>query len=464
MEEINYQPIETYLGNSQENSLDIINYKKSKSNSEEKASDSKSDVEVDITSSNKVESKKENNKSKENILLNIDTLQSLRISHSIEKSKNCQSLIDIINKSNYNFEDNNENDMNTINKHNNKELDSFNTNKGVFNSNYKNKNSFFSNESNIKHSNKKINININTNNNDTSAMTKNSNVNNKNLESKSKIKFTSFSLGDKNKEKFKDIYSNYSNNCNNKNISSFKYNIEEMFKEKFEERTKPKFKNSDISAKTAITKNNNSNAEKNEGKMKPKTLEHKNKIFLINFDSNYLNNTNNDSINEKKIDKKEKATDYFENFDNNIKKKELCFLNIDKNNQHSKENIDDIDEDIDYVNTNNKNIEDEKSNELIVGMFGGKPDSSLEEDSNSKNVVISELDINISNSIKKNNLNNKKLSNEEIKLNNFNLEKAIEANLIKGNFNINNFESFKLKDISKEINDKNLYSKQTKNK
>ena len=144
MEEINYRPIETYLGNSQENSLDIINYKKSKSNSEENVSDSKSDVEIDITSLNKDKSKIEN------ILLNIDTLQSLRISHSIEKSKNSQSLIDIINKGNFNFEENNENDKNTINKNNNNEQDSFNTNKGMFNSNYKNKNSFISNESNIK--------------------------------------------------------------------------------------------------------------------------------------------------------------------------------------------------------------------------------------------------------------------------------------------------------------------------
>lgn len=447
--------METYLGNSQENSLDIINYKKSNLNSDEKDLDSKSDVEVDITSLKKVESKKENNTQKENILFNIDTLQSLRISYSLEKSKNCQSLIDIINKGNYNFEENNENDMNTINKiNNNNEQDSFNTNKGVLNSNYKNKNSFISNESNIKHSNKKIDLNINTNNNDTSAVTKNSNVNNKNIEVKSKVNFTSFSLGNKNKEKFKDIYSNYSNNYNNNNISSFKFNIEEMFKEKFEERTKPKNKNSDISAKTSKIKKNNSNAEKNEGKVKPKTLEHKNEKYLINFDSNYLNNTNNDSI----IEKKEKATDYIENFDNNIKKKELCFLNIDNNNQFSKENIDDIDEDIDYVNKTNNIIEDEKSNELIVGMFGGKPDSSLEEDSNSKNVVISELDINISNSIKNNNLNKKKLSNDEIKMNNINLEKAIEENLIKGNFNTNNFESIKLKDISKEINDKNLYN------
>ena len=413
---------------------------------------------MDLNSLMKNESKNENNNIKEKILLNIDTLQSLRISHSNEKSKNSQSLIDIINKGNYNFEENNENDMNIINKNNN-EQDSFNTNKGMFNSNYKSKNSFISIESIKKSSNKKINLNINTNNNDTSAMTKNSVMNNhKKTEFNSKNNFISFSLGEKNKEKFKDMY----RNNKNKIITTYKFNIEEMFKERFEEKIKPKLKNSEISAKNAIIKNNQCCIDINEVKIEPKTLEHQNKInYLFNLDSNNLNNYKNDSIDEKN-DEGEKKIDCIQSIDNNIKKKELCFSNLDKDKQHSIESLDDIEDDNDYVNQTNKNIDNEKSNELIVGMFGGKPDSSLEEESNSKNVVISELDIDISDSIKNNNLNKKKLSNEEIKKNNINLEKAIETNLKKGNFN--NFDNFKLKNVSKDKEESNLYSNICNNK
>ena len=116
--ENNYQPRETYLGISPENSMEN-NYVAS--NSEENITYSQSDEELKINYLNKNDQKSsnENNLFDEKYNFNIDTLKSLRISHSLDKSSNSQSLIDIINKGNYNFEGN-ENDMNLINKNNNK--------------------------------------------------------------------------------------------------------------------------------------------------------------------------------------------------------------------------------------------------------------------------------------------------------------------------------------------------------
>ena len=79
-----------------------------------------------------------------------------------------------------------------------------------------------------------------------------------------------------------------------------------------------------------------------------------------------------------------------------------------------------------------KSKEKEESNQLIKGLFGEKPDSSLDD---SKNILISELDIEISTSLekKKSNNNYRKLSNDNIKIKDMNLEKAIEQNF--GNIN-----------------------------
>ena len=109
MEEIIYRPMETYLSNSLDSSL--INNRDLNSNPEENITYSKSDNEFIINSLYKEESKEEDLYN-DNPIFNIDTLQSLRISYSLEKSKNSQSLIDIINSGKYNSneKENNKND------------------------------------------------------------------------------------------------------------------------------------------------------------------------------------------------------------------------------------------------------------------------------------------------------------------------------------------------------------------
>ncbi len=110
MEQLDYQPMKTYLGNSEDdNSVPNNNQN---SHYEENVTYSQSDndeIKINtINTINKAEPKIENIL-KDKFILNIDTLQSLRISHSLEKSKNSQSLIDIINQGKYNFEENENN-------------------------------------------------------------------------------------------------------------------------------------------------------------------------------------------------------------------------------------------------------------------------------------------------------------------------------------------------------------------
>ena len=462
MEEINYQPMETYLGNSAENSNQSIKYEKSNSNSEENLVNFKKNSslnEENIIKTNENENdNNDNSLLKEKLFINIDTLQSLRISHSFEETKNSQSLLDIINKGNYIFEENeynnndinNENDMNTLKKQNNRnEIENnFNTNKCNYNSNsiYKNKNSIISDkESNM--SNKNIN------NNNTSAKTKNSLINN--------------------------IKNDFSNDYNYKNNSKYKVKIEEMFKEQFEERIKPKSYAVTKKEKILIPNLKNKNINNvNDNKLKPKTLEHQNKIDdMLSIDSNISNifsnyDSNNELVNynsnknEKIIE--ENKIKINEDIFSPVKRKELIFSNIDNKKQYNIEVLDNIDDsnnndkkDLETYLKNNKNDKDyknKKSNELIIGILGEKPDSSME-DEDDKNIMVSELDIDISYSNNKNNIINKKLNNEEIKINNMNLEKAIENNIKKGNFK--KYENCK---ISENIKEKNIINEKEKDK
>jgi hypothetical protein len=415
MEELVYQPIKTYLGNSEDN-ISITNMDIN-TNSEENVTYSQSDHdELKINSINKAEPKN-GNILKDEYILNIDTLQSLRISHSFEKSKNSQTLIDIINQGKYNFEENdnnklnNENDMNIINKNN-----CDNSNISLNEKENKNSN-IIKTAYNIKNNNESVS-NIKTNN--MTAITKNSIINNK----------TKIELNNNTNE----INEFSLNNTNNKASSSHKYKIEEIFKEIYEEKIKPnsnKVSNDyDISINNLII-NKNKNYDKY--KLKPKTLEHQNKInYLLNCSS-----SSNNHFSEKESEK------------SSIVNKELELSKFVKNyEQKNSENEEDevyenfIDEGEgteiknDFHNKKNKNEEKntEENSELIIGMFGGKLD--LLQDEEDKNIMISELDVELSNSmIEDNNNINKKINNEDIRLKNMNLEKEIETNFKKGNFN-----------------------------
>ena len=95
-------------------------------------------------------------------------------------------------------------------------------------------------------------------------------------------------------------------------------------------------------------------------------------------------------------------------------------------------------------------------------MFGGHMDSSKVEEN--KNIMISELDIEISDSMEK---NNKTKENKKIKLNNIILEKAIETSLKKGISNSynNSKQSHSVKNKKNIINNrKNLYFNHCNNK
>ena len=438
MEESKYQPMETYLGNSMEefseNNNNIL-----ATNSEENITYSQSEHELNINTFFKRNNEKidDSDLLQEKLMQNINTLQSIRISHSLEKSQNSQSLIDIINGVKYDFNDkeniisNNENDINVSNKiksGNKKEEESFRTNKCVndSNSNCKNKNSLLSiNESNLLNKNK------------TSAMTKYSsnNCHNKNNKLSNKNNFHSFGIK--------------SNNTDNNSNLSNKFKIEEIFKEQFEERINPKSNKSIQNCDTSIKSFKKNNKQNNELIEKPKTLEYQNKIkqilSLFNSENNSNNiikkdekqnmNDNSDKIEiSKKSAKKEKKEKedliYLNDSDliSPLKSKELIFSNIDDLNELSLAHYDEDEK-------SSINYKSGKKKGLFIDAFGSEDDSDENQD---KNVMISELDIELSNSFKINKnkgLKNKKLSNDVIQKNNMKLEKAIELNMKKGQFN-----------------------------
>ena len=449
MEESNYQPMETFLGDSidefSENNNNIL-----ATNSEENITYSQSEHELNINTLFKKKNEKidDSDLLQEKLMKNINTLQSIRISHSLEKYQKSQSLIDIINGVKYDFADkednlsNNENDMNVSNKvksGSKKEEESFRTNKCVndrySNSNCKNKNSLLSmNGSNLLNKNK------------TSAMTKYSsnNCNNKNNKLSNNNNYNSF-----------NVKSN--NNTDNNSNSSNKFKIEEIFKMQFEERIKPKSNKSILNCQTTIKSSRKNNKQNNKLIEKPKTLEYQNKIKKIlslfssennsnNFSNNIINKDlkqngkdNSDKIIISKKSEKNESDDLINLNDSDLisplKSKELIFSNIDNLNELSMEYKDE-----DEKSESNFNYKSGKKNGLIIDAFGSEDDSDENQD---KNVMISELDIELSNSFKINKnkgLKNKNLSNEVIQKNNMKLEKAIELNIKKGQFINNNYK------------------------
>ena len=93
MEEFKYPTLGAYFDNTIENSLGIYN-NVSIVNSQDNITYSQSEQEIaDLNSYYK----NNNELLTEKFMININTLQSLRISHSLEKSKNTQTLIDLLN-------------------------------------------------------------------------------------------------------------------------------------------------------------------------------------------------------------------------------------------------------------------------------------------------------------------------------------------------------------------------------
>ena len=261
--------------------------------------------------------------------ININTLQSIRISHSIENSKNSQSLIDILNENkfinlNNEIEENNENDVNINNR-----------------------------------AKKKIKKEIKKNNKDNENISRNLNI-----------------------KTFNSIHTN--NNKNNKDIYT-KLKIGDIFKERFEEKTKT---NKILyNKKNKISKNNNKNNKGNT----PKTLEYQKK---------------NNQENIKLL--------------SNIKNKNNEFEQLNENDSV-------------FIEPDSIEMNNSKNNKIILETFDIQNSSEKDD----KNIMVSELDIDISNSIQNNNN-----INNEMKIKNTKLEKAVEYTGPKKNiFGVNHIQT-----------------------
>lgn len=279
---------------------------------------------------------------KDKPILNLNTLQSIRISHSIENSKNSQSLIDILNENkiinlNNEIEENNENDVNINNT----------AKKNIKTKTKKNKNEEYAISRNLNDSNKKENNTMNMNN-----------------------------------KKNNDIYD--------------KFKIGDIFKERFEEKTKfnkliYNFKDNKI--------NKNKNVLNNQ-ENKPKTLEYQ----------NYIKN-NHDKI----------------KYCSSIKK------NIHNEITKLKGN------DSGLIEPDSIEMNNSKNNKIILETFNLENSSEKED----KNIMVSELDIDVPDSMSKN-----QNDNNEIKIKNMKLVNAVGYGNKKNIFGAN-------KNIQTKMNEKN---------
>ena len=257
--------------------------------------------------------------SNEKPVLNINTLKSLRISHSLESSKNSQSLIDVLKENkiindNEGNEKNNENDMNI--------------------------NNIDKKKNNIKNI-----INIKEENNNTRNIGKNE-----------------FSPINMNNIKLNNIYN--------------KFKIEEIFKERFDEKTKS-YKQSYQKQNRFQNENNDDKLYNLEKRIKISTLEYLNNIQK-NFKKNYITIPKNKNANNKQ---------------NQLKNEDSLSIEQDS-----------------------IEINDNKNNRLVLDTYDIKNTIEQEDD---KNILVSELDLDVSDSMHKTNIN-------EIKLKSSKLEKAVE--------------------------------------
>ena len=440
MEEFKYPTLGAYFDNTIENSLGIYN-NVSIVNSQDNITYSQSEQEIaDLNSYYK----NNNELLTEKFMININTLQSLRISHSLEKSKNTQTLIDLLNGVKTDI----------ANRYNN---DSIINDKNIYSNNIKenekkkyniNKNELESdNNSNIK-------IIYNPSNIDDSNEIKNDRNKTKFLISNSKINL-SINNKDDNIKKSNNKRDNIKE-CSKDNNLTNQLKIEEIFKEKFEEKISP---NKSIKITDGSFKFYNFMSNKNNGDiLKPKTFDNKDEIYYFNYEQNSSNDfyekmnistshkieeekNKDNSSNEKEKEIENNKIKYRKIDLNDIicpaKNKELIVSNIEENyNKDSIErnnDIDDIDEDevnigYEYNNINNNYHKfyklDKEKKDLILGAFSN--DVDLDED---KNIMISDLNIKISSSLKKNN-NDKKLGDIKKDINKIKLEKEFEKKKI----------------------------------
>ena len=399
MDEINYIPTDAYFENSINENVTITS-NEFVENSEENLPYKQSKYEVDIKELlfNKYEKKIEISKQKPK--LDINTMESIRISHSFEKSKNSQSLSHIINQP-FILMKKNENNDNCYNR----------TIK------FKNSGNIMENESgSISNKCFYYNVSNNDSNNEINSLIsikddKNGVLNENHIS----VLNQDFLNDNKSNQNKNDKGNNYdiNNNC----IS--RYKIGNIFKEIFEEKIK-----SNKLAENDSPKKNNSIKNKNE--IKQKLLEYKNKenYHLSLFDSDKYSSSNTRKSSNNQIKEKELTIE----INNNNKEKYFKDKSIDLNKKDIKKlinsNIDNINE-YSIDNQDEENIDNLNNNE--------------NEDNYDKNVMISELDIEISKLLpeNENKINNSPYKKTEVQKNksNSNDKKEKYVNINKKNLN-----------------------------
>ena len=427
MEEINKILTNPYFYDSKEESLsktknEIIAYL------EGDLSNSQSEYEFDINKFLSKKYEKNNENLKQKPILDINTMESIRISHSLEKSKKSQSLADIINepfiKAQRNSRDENLlnqtikfKNSNTITENEN----SFNSNKCLDYNSY---------NDNIEKQYSLISI----------KDEKNSDINIKNISNKS--------------NKIQNIIEIDDNNEINNKFTKKNNKIGNIFNKIFEE--KIKLMNKDIASTKKYLKYN---CLKDTNKIKQKLFDHKNNVNYLSLNDSDHYSSSNLNIKNKEKDKELTIELNYNNKEKEIKDKSLQLKNrknrlltISRINSFNDNNIENMKKEkgnekkLDNLKNKNKNINinREKKNHIILDLFENE-----NEDNSGKNVVISELDIKISNVISK----------EEKDVKNSSKEKA-EAN--KSINSTNDEECIKEKSIF--LNRKNVYTDFNKNK
>ena len=423
MDEINYFPTHTYFGNSINENVTITD-NEYVSNTEENLSNIQSENEIEIKDLLNSKYEKKNEIPKQKPRLDINTMESIRISHSFEKSKNSQSLTHIINQP-FILMKKNTNDDNCYNQ----------TIK------FKKSNNIMENESS---SISKKYFYYNDSNDETNSLISIKDEKNGDLNENISVLNQDFFNDNKRNQNKNDKDNNYDIN----NYCLKKYKIGNIFKEIFEEIIKSnKLSENDSSMK------NDSLKIKNEIILKLLGYQNKENYYLSLFDSDKYSSLNTKKSSENQIKEKEKEITieinnnkkerYFKDKSidlNNKDKKVLIISNIDNINEYNIENQNE--ENIDNINNKNININREKKNHKILNGFEN-------EDKYDKNVMISELDIRISNL----------LPEEENKINNSPYKKTeVQQNINNSNNNDN------VKENCVVINKKNLNTEYNKNK
>ena len=399
MEEINYISNEFYYRSANEDN-EIKSNNELMRYLEGNFSNSHSEYEVDINNLTIKKYGKKNRILNQEPMLDINTMESIRISHSLERSKNSQSLTDIINdpfiKAQRNSRD--ENCLNQTIKFKNSNESSLSSNKfsyyNHYNDNNVEQNSFISIKSNNHSDLNRKSISV---------------INEKFFNDNKKIQ----NIIEKN-----DRY-----DINNKCIKKNKF--VNIFNRIFEE--KIKLLNKDIvSTKKSLKKYD---CLKNKNKIKPKLLNYLSQIYL---DGNSANNKDKELDIEVNYNNKGKEIEDKSINLKNMENKTLIISNINSINESNNEIVKKEDEekkDNRKYKSKNSILNKEKKNQIILDVFENENDADSD-----KNVLISELDIKISNltSIEENDGKNSPKEKKEVNknINNTNDDESIKRKYI----------------------------------